>query len=65
MIRLTLTDDGRLVAHAPLGERDLSPAEAEQIREAIDSPGMPWWVDLGTVLFGIVALLIVARGGGQ
>lgn len=64
MIRLTLNDDGRMVAHGPLGERDLSPDEAERVRDALESPRLPWWLEYGSVALGIVAMLVLARGGG-
>lgn len=64
MTRFTLLDDGRMVAHGPLGERELSPEEAERVRDALESPRLPWWLEYGAVALGVVALLILARGGG-
>jgi hypothetical protein len=64
-VRLTYDEQTRrLSVHAPLGERDLSLDEAEQIREAIAPLPLPWWLDAGAVVLGMVALLILARGGG-
>lgn len=64
MTRFTLNDDGRMVAHGPLGERDLSPDEAERVRDALESPRLPWWLEYGAVALGVAAMLILARGGG-
>lgn len=57
-LRLTLTDTG-LIVHDGLYQRDPSVDEAAQIRDALDSPGMPWWFDAAAVLLGIAALVLV------
>lgn len=63
MIRLTLTDDHRLLAHAPLGPRDLSPAEVDLIRDAIEPRPLPWWLDWGAVAIGALTVAWVTLRG--
>lgn len=64
-LRFTLTDDDHLFAHGPMGERDLLPDEIEKVRNALSSKPLPWWLEYGSVAVGIVALAVLARGGGQ
>lgn len=69
MTRFTLTDDGRLVAHGSLGERDLQPDEIEQLRQALETKPLPAWFDLGVVAAGLAALaywsLGISNNGGM
>lgn len=65
-MRLTYDEQTqRLVVHGPSGERDLSADEAQAVRDALEGKALPWWLDWSAVLLGIVALLVVARGGGS
>lgn len=38
--------------------------EAERVRDALESPRLPWWLEYGAVALGVAAMLILARGGG-
>lgn len=65
MTRFTLNDDGRMVAHGPLGERELSPEEAERVRDALESPRLPWWIDALAWGLMLAAFAYGAHGGGE
>lgn len=65
-MRLTLDETtGAMVVHAPLGERAPTPNEAQAIREALEAPRLPAWLEYGSVVVGILALVILGRGGGS
>lgn len=65
-MRLTYDEQTqRLTVHAPLGERALSAAEAQQIREALEAPRLPAWLEYGSVIVGVLAMVILGRGGGH
>lgn len=63
MTRFTLTDDGRLIVHGSLGERDIQPDEAEMVRDALSPKPMPLWFDMGVVVVCVSALAYWSWGG--
>jgi hypothetical protein len=66
MIRFTLDESTmRIAVHSGMGERDLQPDEAEKIRNALESPRLPWWLEYGSIAAVLVAAVVMLRGGGQ
>lgn len=62
-MRLTLNEStGRLVIHGGTGERDLMPDEIERVREALEPPRIPLWLDLSVVAAVIGALAWLGHG---
>lgn len=59
--RVTIYPD-HVIVHAPLGEREPTMAEADQIREALAPKPLPLWFDLGVVAAGIAALALIGHG---
>lgn len=66
MTRFTLLESPRrIVIHGPMGEREPTPDEAAQIRDALEVPGLPWWIDALAWGLMFAAFIYGAHGGGE
>lgn len=62
-LRCTLSSAG-LIVHDGLYSRPPTPAEAELIRDALESPPLSGWLCAAAVVLCIAMLVVFARGGG-